>query len=141
MDFLLRSARIVELDGGPGWVGPVDLLVEAGRVRDVDHALPRPPGIPELDAGGRWSSLACGPAHPPGDVDGELRPARPGRHRSADEALARLRGRLAVSPGRPVVGYGHRPITWPVQPTVAALDEVAPDVPVVLSAATPTTAG
>ena len=46
MDFLLRSARIVELDGGPGWVGPVDLLVEAGRVRDVDHALPRPPGIP-----------------------------------------------------------------------------------------------
>ena len=30
MDFLLRSARIVELDGGPGWVGPVDLLVEAG---------------------------------------------------------------------------------------------------------------
>jgi predicted amidohydrolase YtcJ len=30
------------------------------------------------------------------------------------------------------VGYGHRPITWPVQPTVAALDEVAPDVPVVL---------
>ena len=31
-----------------------------------------------------------------------------------------------------MVGYGHRPITWPVQPTVAALDEVAPDVPVVL---------
>ena len=133
MDFLLRSARIVELDGGPGWVGPVDLLVEAGRVRDVDHALPRPPGIPELDAGGRWVIPGLWDQH----THLAMWTASSGRldlagTRSADEALARLRGRLAVSPGRPVVGYGHRPITWPVQPTVAALDEVAPDVPVVL---------
>ena len=133
MDFLLRSARIVELDGGPGWVGPVDLLVEAGRIRDVDHALPRPPGIPELDAGGRWVIPGLWDQH----THLAMWTASSGRldlagTRSADEALARLRGRLAVSPGRPVVGYGHRPITWPVQPTVAALDEVASDVPVVL---------
>jgi predicted amidohydrolase YtcJ len=52
--------------------------------------------------------------------------------RSAAEALSRLRARLAAAPGAPVVGYGHRPLMWPTQPTVAALDEVAPDVPVVL---------
>ena len=133
MDFLLRNARIVELDGGPGWVGPVDLLVEAGRIRDVDHGLPRPPGIPELDAGGRWVIPGLWDQH----THLAMWTASSGRldlagTRSADEALARLRGRLAASPGRPVVGYGHRPITWPVQPTVAALDEVASDVPVVL---------
>ena len=54
MDFLLRRARIVELGGGPEWAGPVDVLVEAGRVRDIDHDLPRPPGIPEVDAEERW---------------------------------------------------------------------------------------
>ena len=43
-----------------------------------------------------------------------------------------MRGRLAAAPGEPVVGYGHRPVTWPGQPTVAMLDEVAADVPVVL---------
>ena len=54
MDFLLRRARIVELGDGPGWAGPVDVLVEAGRVRDIDHDLPRPPGFPEVDADERW---------------------------------------------------------------------------------------
>ncbi|MBF4770454.1 amidohydrolase family protein [Nocardioides agariphilus] len=133
MDFLLRSARIVELTGGPGWAGPVDVLVEAGRVRDIDHDLPRPPGIPEIDAEGRWLI--------PGlwDMHTHLRmwTAASGRldlagTRSAAEALSRLRARLAAAPGEPVIGYGHRPATWPVQPSVALLDEVAPDVPVVL---------
>ncbi len=133
MDFLLRSARIVGLDDGPGWVGPVDLLVEAGRIRDIDHDLPRPPGIPELDAGGRWVIPGLWDHH----THLRMWTASSGRldlagTRSADEALARLRARLAATPGQPVVGFGHRPITWPVQPTVAALDELAPDVPVVL---------
>ena len=133
MDFLLRRAQIVELHDGPGWAGPVDVLVEAGRIRDIDHDLPRPPGFPELDADGRWLI--------PGlwDMHTHLRmwTAASGRldlagTRSADEAMSRLRGRLATEPGEPVIGYGHRPITWPVQPSVTLLDEVAPDVPVVL---------
>ena len=37
MDFLLRNARIVELDEGPEWSGPVDVL-----------ACHIPPDIPEL---------------------------------------------------------------------------------------------
>ena len=133
MDFLLRRARIVELDGGPGWVGPVDLIVEAGRIRDIDHDLPRPPGFPEIDAGDRWLIPGLWDQH----AHLAMWTATSGRldligTRSADEAVARLRGRLATAPGEPVVGYGHRPLTWPLQPTVALLDEVAPDVPVVL---------
>ena len=133
MDFLLRRARIVELADGPGWVGPVDVLVEAGRVRDIDHDLPRPPGFPEVDAEERWLVPGLWDQH----THLAMWTASSGRldlagTRSVDEALSRLRGRLAALPGAPVVGYGHRPITWPVQPTVAALDAVAPHVPVVL---------
>ena len=133
MDFLLRRARIVELGGGPGWVGPVDVLVEAGRIRDIDHDLPRPPGFPELDAEDRWLIPGLWDQH----THLRMWTAASGRldlagTRSADEAMARLRGRLAAEPGQPVIGYGHRPATWPVQPSVALLDEVAPDVPVVL---------
>ena len=98
MDFLLRRARIVELDGGPGWVGPVDLLVEAGVVREVDRDLDRPAGIAEVDAGGALAGAgAVGPAHPPGHVDRHLRPARPGRHALGRRGtVAGLRGRLAA---------------------------------------------
>ena len=133
MDFLLRNARIVELDGGPGWVGPVDLLVEAGRVREVGHDLERPAGIADVDAGGRWLIPGLWDHH----THLKMWTATSGRldmigTRSVDDALSRLRGRLAAVPGEAVVGYGHRPITWPTQPTVAALDTVAPDVPVVL---------
>jgi predicted amidohydrolase YtcJ len=132
-DFLLRRARLVELDDGPAWVGPVDLLVEGGVVREVGHVLERPPGIEELDADGRWLMPGLWDAH----THLKMWTATSGRldligTRSADEALSRLRARRAAAPGRPVVGFGHRPITWPVQPTVTALDEVAPDVPVVL---------
>ncbi len=133
MEFLLRGARIVELDSGPGWVGPVDLLIEAGVVREVGRDLDRPAGIAEIDAGERWLMPGLWDKH----THLAMWTATTGRldlagTRSSDEALSRLRGRLAAAPGEPVVGYGHRPVTWPGQPTVAMLDEVAADVPVVL---------
>ncbi len=53
--------------------------------------------------------------------------------RSAAEALARVSDRLATHPG-PLVATGHRTGLWGEQPTVAALDAIAPDVPVVLIA-------
>jgi predicted amidohydrolase YtcJ len=132
-DFLLRRAHLVELGNGTGWTGPVDLLVEAGMVREVGHDLERPAGIEELDAEGRWLVPGLWDTH----THLKMWTATLGRvdmvgTMSVDEALGRLRGRLETSPGQPVVGYGHRPITWPTQPTVAALDEVAADVPIVL---------
>jgi len=131
MDFVLRNARVVPLDGGAEWAGPVDLIVEGGSVREVGHTLEHPAGLRELDAGGRWlipglwdqhTHLAMWTA-----TSGRLDLAGTG---SVAEVAGRLRQRLAEQPGRPVVAYGQRPVGWPEEPTVAALDEIAPDVPV-----------
>lgn len=54
---------------------------------------------------------------------------------SAAEAAALVRDRLAAGPpagGAPLVGQGFRDALWPDEPTVALLDAVAGDVPVVL---------
>ncbi len=131
MDFLVRGARIVDLQGGPGWVGTVDVLVESGVVREVDHDLERPAGITEIRAGGRWLIPGLWDQH----THLAMWTATSGRvdlagTRSVAEVQERLRARLAARPGQPVVAYGQRPVGWPVEPTVAALDDVAPDIPV-----------
>lgn len=51
---------------------------------------------------------------------------------SAAETLAIVRTALAASPGEAVTGFGFRDALWPDKPTLHALDELAPDVPVVL---------
>ena len=97
--FLLRSARIVEVDGAGGPSEPVDVRVEAGVVTAVGTDV-ADPGIPELDAAGRWADpRPVGPPHPPGAVD---------RVASARLDLAgdpfRRRGRGAGSAGGSPVG-------------------------------------
>ena len=109
MDFLLRRARIVELDAGPGWVGPVDLLVEAGRIRDIDHDLPRPPGFPEVDADGRWVIPGLWDQHTHLAMwTATLRPARPGRH-----PFGRRGTGAAAGPARGVPGKARRRLRPP----------------------------
>src|SRR4051812_49860802 len=100
MDFLLRRAHIVGLDHGTGWVGPVDMLVEAGVVREVGHHLERPAGVAEVDAGGRWVLPGLWDQH----AHLKMWTAASGRldltgTRSADEAVSRLRGRLSAARG------------------------------------------
>ncbi len=133
-DLVLRNVRIVELGRGPGWAGPVDVVVEQGVVQNIGHELDRPLGIEEYDAGGRWLI--------PGLWDHHVHLAQwtaVGQRldlagsESPEHVVARVRDRLAAEPG-PLVGYGHRLGTWRTEPTVAALDDVAPDVPVVLIA-------
>jgi predicted amidohydrolase YtcJ len=92
----------------------------------------RPLGLEEYDAQGRWAIPGLWDAHVHLsqwtalrgrlDLSGTETPAA---------ALARVRDHLAEHPG-PLVGRGHRTGLWQTAPTVAALDEVAPDVPVVL---------
>jgi predicted amidohydrolase YtcJ len=133
-DFVLRDARLVELSRGPGWAGPVDVVVEQGVVRNVGHDLERPLGIEEYDAGGRWLIPGLWDCHvhlAQWTALGERLDLAGSE--SPEHVLAQVRAHLADHPG-PLVGYGHRLGTWRSQPTVAALDEVAPDVPVVLIA-------
>jgi predicted amidohydrolase YtcJ len=131
-DFVLRNVHVVGLDRRRGWVGPVDVFVEDGTVRELGHGLDHPAGIEEHDADGRWLV--------PGLWDHHVHLAQWTARRdrldlggttSPDEAVARVAERLATRRG-PLVARGHRTGTWADQPTVAALDAVAPDVPVVL---------
>jgi predicted amidohydrolase YtcJ len=133
-DFVLRNVRIVELGRGPGWAGPVDLVVEQGVVQNIGHRLERPLGIEEYDGEGRWLIPGLWDQH----VHLAQWTARGQRldlsgSESPEHVVARVRDHLAEHPG-PLVSTGHRLGTWRTEPTVAALDEVAPDVPVVLIA-------
>jgi predicted amidohydrolase YtcJ len=133
-DFVLRNVRVVELGRGRGWVGPVDLFVEQGTVREIGHGLDHPAGIEEYDAAGRWAIPGLWDAH----VHLAQWTARRDRldlagSGSPSEALARVSARLGTDPG-PLVATGHRTGLWAEQPTVAALDAIAPDYPVVLIA-------
>jgi predicted amidohydrolase YtcJ len=133
-DFVLRNVRIVELGRGPGWAGPVDLVVEQGVVQNIGHGLDRPLGIEEYDAGGRWAIPGLWDHH----VHLAQWTARGQRldlsgSESPEHVVARVRDHLAEHPG-PLVGYGHRLGMWQTPPTVAALDAIAPEVPVVLVA-------
>jgi predicted amidohydrolase YtcJ len=133
-DLVLRNVRIVELGRGPGWAGPVDLVVEQGTVQNIGHALEKPLGIEEYDGDGRWLI--------PGLWDHHVHLAQwtaSGQRldlsgsESPEHVVARVRDHLAAHDG-PLVGVGHRLGTWTTDPTVAMLDAVAPDVPVVLIA-------
>jgi predicted amidohydrolase YtcJ len=133
-DFVLRNVHVVELGRGRGWAGPVDVLVEQGFVRDVGRQLERPAGLEEYDGQGRWVIPGLWDCH----VHLGQWTAGRGRLDTADTespeaALARVREALADNEG-PLVGWGHRTGLWTTEPTVAMLDEAAPDVPVVLIA-------
>ena len=114
---------------------PVDVLVEDGAVVAVGERLPRPAGVEEVDAGGRWLTPGLWDQHTHLgqwaltstrlDLSGTDSP---------EAALDLVAAWLAEHPGQPLVGFGHRPAVWDRQPTVDELDHVAGPVPVVLIA-------
>jgi predicted amidohydrolase YtcJ len=146
---LLTSARLA------GHGRSVDLLLRDGRVRAV-----APSGtLAGGDVGGGAPGAEVGGdlgAAPVERVDLDGRTVLPGlwdKHvhltqwalvrrrldlsgaRSAAEAVALVRDRLAEGPPEPgtaLVGFGFRDGLWPDVPTAALLDVVAGDVPVVL---------
>jgi predicted amidohydrolase YtcJ len=125
---LLRDARLLGVDE------PRDVLVADGRIARIGaRRMLVVPGVPELALDGR--TLA------PGLWDGhvhftqwvvkrervDLAPAD-----SAAAAVAIMRAALPGSDARILVGYGFRDALWPDAPTLAALDEIAPDRPLML---------
>lgn len=133
-DLLIRDARLVPLvAGGPG--GPVDVLVEDGRVTEVGTAITRPAHVEEYDAAGRWVMPGLWDTHvhvgqwtlSRGRLDTS-------RVQSPEEAVTLVADRVSEQPGTPVIGWGHRPGTWSREPTTADLDLAAGVTPVVLVA-------
>jgi predicted amidohydrolase YtcJ len=130
-DLLLRDARVVPITS-PAPREPVDLLVREGVVVEVAHRLPDA-GVAVVEAQGRWLI--------PGLWDQHVHMtqwARTWRRvdlvgtRSPQEALHRVAEAVGQPGSGVVVGYGHRSALWDEAPTVAALDAVAGDRPVVL---------
>ncbi|WP_109473807.1 amidohydrolase [Ornithinimicrobium cavernae] len=153
-DLLLRGVRPVALDpavpgtaggpsegasratGGRGETRPVDILIRDGRIAAVGTDLPAS-GVPELAGEGRWVA--------PGLWDQHVHMVQWALVRSrldvsgttgVEQVVDRVRAALATAPvgtaASPLVGWGHRTAGWARQPTVADLDAVSPERPVVL---------
>ncbi|MBD8869835.1 amidohydrolase [Nocardioides donggukensis] len=131
---LLRHARLVPL--GPGAAAPedpVDLLLRDGEVAAVGRDLAAPAGTEVHDAEGRWVSPGLWDQHVHlGQWAQVATRLDLSSARSPEDAVAIVEHHLAVQPGVPLVGWGHRSVTWHREPLVEDLDRVARDVPVIL---------
>jgi predicted amidohydrolase YtcJ len=135
---LLRQVRVVPL-GGSASAGPVDVLIEDGRITQLGGSIARPRRVPTVDADGRWLIPGLWDAHAhlgqwavtgrrldlsktssPQDVLATV--AQSARDAETDRA----------KDNRLIVGMGHRAGTWTRQVTVAELDAACPGFPVVL---------
>jgi len=123
-DLLLRNARLV--GGGPE---PVDLGITGDRVTAVDRQVP---AGADVDLAGRWVLPGLADRHVHllqwAKASRRLDLSRAG---SAAEAVALVRAVVDTGAGE-VVGFGFRDALWPDLPTVAGLDAVTGDRPVVL---------
>jgi len=131
---LLRRVRLVPLAPDDAWTTPdrpVDVLVEDGRVVAVGPEVGRPAGVPEIDAEGRWVLPGLWDAHTHlGQWAAAARRLDLSATTSRAEVLAAVEA--ALEPGTPLVGWGHRAFTWEEPASVADLDAVTGDTPVVL---------
>jgi len=138
---LLRRARLVPLTSdAPD--GPVDVLVRDGVVAEIGVDLARSEGlagadredqIEEIDADGRWLLPGFWDQH---THLGQwtLAASRLDLHgtSSPEEVLAIVGAAVTASPGVPVIANGHSAGGWSRSVTVAELDAVTGDTPVVL---------
>lgn len=146
---LVRNVRIVPLDPAAAPAPePVDLLLVDGVIAQV---LPAGAGTPTtkvleaqiIEAEGRWAIPGLWDHHVHlgqwAKTQGRLDLAGTA---SAAEALSRVADRIAADRAAgttslplvslPLVGFGHRSARWPTPPTVAALDAITGERPVVL---------
>ena len=133
--FVLRNARIVELGDAPATDLPVDVRIQDGVVAEVGPGLDRPAGQEEYDAAGRWLIPGLWDQHVH-LAQWTLASARLdlAGARSAEQAVAMVRARIEEWPDLPVIGWGHRPSSWPVDPVVSMLDELKTEQPIILIA-------
>ncbi len=136
---LIRSVRLVPVGGVAAPPGEVDVRIRDGVVREVAPRLD-PEGQEQVhDGAGRWAI--------PGLWDQHVHLRQWGQHAgridtsgtaSAAEVIDRVARHIADLPADQrdsvVQGWGHRSATWPRPATVAELDAVSGEHPVVLVA-------
>jgi hypothetical protein len=138
-DLLVRGARLVPFDPPQdrhAYADPVDVLIRSGTVAALGPDLPDI-GVSELDAEGRWLIPGLWDAHVHlGQWALASRRLDLSGARSPEEALEAVATAVAQGasgrPPRPIVGMGHRAGTWSRTVTVAELDAVSGQTPVVL---------
>ncbi|MCW2823378.1 MAG: metal-dependent hydrolase [Aeromicrobium sp.] len=131
-NLLLRDVHVVGVTT-PSVEGTVDVLVEAGTVTAVDRGLSAPRGTPEVAADGRWLIPGLWDQHV--HLGEWVRAAQRvdfSATTTPEDVLRTVADRIASRPGETLIGFGHRSGTWGREVTVAELDAVAGDVPVVL---------
>ena len=134
---LVRQARLVPVTSAASTGEPVDIRIRDGVVREVGVDL-RPAGDEHvIEADGRWAIPGLWDQHVHMlqwartlarlDVSGTANPSEVTR--IVAEHIARL---PANRSGTVVYGYGYRSASWPRPATVAELDAVSGEHPVVL---------
>ena len=133
---LLRSVRIVPVGAVAAPRELVDLRVRAGVVTEVAARLRPVPDEQVHEAEGRWAipGLWDHHVHLAQWADTLARVDMSGTASPQDvlDRLAAHLGRLPTDDRSVVVGFGHRSALWTTAPTVAALDAVSGDRPVIL---------
>jgi predicted amidohydrolase YtcJ/predicted nucleic acid-binding protein len=128
---LLRQVRLVPL-GGSVAADPVDVLIEDGVIAGLGPAAGEH-RVPAVDGEGRWLIPGLWDAHVHlGQWALAARRLDLSQMASPGEVLAIVARAARGGDRRPVVGMGHRAGTWARQVTVAELDAVCGEVPVVL---------
>ncbi|PRY63615.1 hypothetical protein BCF74_10113 [Knoellia remsis] len=136
---LIRGARLVPVGGvpAPRDGGPLDVRVVGGRVTDVATGLRAESADEVLEADGRWLMPGLWDQHVHfGQWAASASRLDLSGTESADEVVrcvaAEVDARAGGAPGTVLQAYGHRTGAWSRQPTVAELDAVTGDLPVVL---------
>lgn len=126
----IRQARIVGSAGEP-----VDILIDGAQVREVLAGI-REHSVQIVEGDGRWVLPGLWDKHVHlGQWASARRSIDLQQTRSAGDVLALVRDALAGGPRgrrRALVGSGYRIAGWSDRASVAALDEVAGEYPVVL---------
>ena len=131
---LIRNARLVPLrqpEQAPD--RPVDIAIEHGIVTAVGPGLERPDAAEETDAEDRWVIPGLWDQHVHlGQWTLASQRLDLAGARAPEDATRLVAERVAAYPDLPVIGWGHRSGGWEREATVAELDAVSGDTPVVL---------
>ncbi|CAN5427409.1 amidohydrolase family protein [soil metagenome] len=142
-DLLVRGARLVPLDPDadvtPGGHELSDIVIRSGVIDSITPAghVAGSPSMPEVQAHGRWAIPGLWDQHVHmtqwalGYARLDTGPAASPEQACALVARALSTGGAQTATGI-LTGWGHRSAGWAQQPTVAALDAVSGDTPVVL---------